>query len=54
VRPTDTTLLWLVTGGDEAAVERAAAAFDVESLRDAFAVTVGPSGVEALPLEASR
>jgi len=54
LRPTDTTLLWLVTGGDEAAVERAAAAFDVESLRDAFAVAVGPGGVEALPLEASR
>jgi hypothetical protein len=52
LRPTDKELLWVVTGGDDAAVERAAGALDAATLRDAFAVAVGPDGAEHLPLEA--
>lgn len=43
LRPTDLTLVWVVTGGNEKGVERAAAAFDEQALRDAFAV-VAPGG----------
>jgi hypothetical protein len=36
--------LWLVTGGDEAGVRRAAGALDRRALADAFAVAVTPGG----------
>lgn len=52
VRPTDAELLWIVTGLDEAGLDRAAEAFREPTLRDAFAVAAGPDGVEPLPLEA--
>ncbi len=42
--------VWLVTGGDEAGVERAAASLDRATLRDRFAVAALPDGPEALPL----
>jgi hypothetical protein len=51
LRPAQKELLWLVTGIDEAGVERAARALDRSSLRDAFAVAVGPGRPERLPLE---
>ena len=44
--------VWLVTGGDEAGVERAAASLDPSTLRDRFAVAALPDGPEALPLGA--
>lgn len=50
VRPTDIELLWIVTGVDHAGLERATRALRRGSLRDAFAVGVGPGGVERLPL----
>ncbi len=53
LRATDKELVWLVTGGDQEGVERAADAFDERSLRDAFAVAVTADGAQKLPLEAS-
>jgi hypothetical protein len=41
--------IWLITGDDEAGVERAAAALDPAKLRNAFAVAVTPAGVVKLP-----
>jgi len=53
LRPADKELLWLVTGGDQAGVDNAAAALDTRSLRDAFAVAVPPGGRPVkLPVEA--
>ena len=43
--------VWLVTGVDDAGVERAAGALDRAKLRDRYAVAALPSGVEALPLD---
>ena len=53
LRPAESEIVWLVTGGDEAGVENAAAAFNADSLRDAFAVAATPDGPEKLPLAAS-
>jgi len=50
LRPSDAELVWLVTGVNEAGVEKAAYALDRRSLRDAFAVAVGPRGAWKLPL----
>jgi len=50
LRPTDEELLWVVTGGDDEGLRRAAEAFDAATLRDAFAVAAGPDGAEHLPL----
>ncbi len=44
--------VWLVTGADEAGVERAAGALDRDTLRDRFAVAVLPEGPQALPIDA--
>lgn len=52
VRPTDKELLWVVTGGDDAGLRRAAEALEAATLRDAFAVAVGPGGPEHLPVGA--
>ncbi len=52
--PRDDELVWVVTGADEAAVDRAAAALDPSGLRDAFAVAVTASGPEKLPLEGGK
>jgi hypothetical protein len=52
LRPTDDELLWLVVGVDDAGLARAVDVFRARDLRDAFAVAVGPAGVERLPLEA--
>jgi Domain of unknown function (DUF4430) len=41
--------VWAVTGTDEAGVERAVAAFRQATLRNRFAVAVGPAGPLALP-----
>jgi hypothetical protein len=41
---------WLITGSDDAAVERAAAAIDPDKLRNRFAVAATPSGIVPLPL----
>jgi hypothetical protein len=46
--------VWLVTGADEAGVERAASALDRATLSDRFAVAALPSGPEALPLTEGR
>jgi Domain of unknown function (DUF4430) len=50
MRPTEEDLLWLITGVDQLGVERAAAALQRDSVRDAFAVAVTEEGVEKLPL----
>ncbi len=42
--------VWLVTGVDEAGVERAAAALEGQTLRDRYAVAALPDGALALPL----
>jgi hypothetical protein len=54
LRPTDSEHVWVLTGVDDAGLDRAAAALRARDLRDAFAVAAGPSGVEKLPLEAGR
>lgn len=54
LRRTDKELLWVVTGADGAGVERAAAALDRRSLRDAFAVALDAGGPVKLPLERTR
>ena len=51
LKPAEEEVLWLVTGIDDAGVKRAAGALDRASLRDAFAVAVGPGRPEKLPLE---
>lgn len=50
LRPVDKQILWLVTGVDQAGVDRAAGALNRRSLRDAFAVAVGPGNREKLPV----
>jgi hypothetical protein len=42
--------IWMVTGADEAGVDRAAASFNLATLRDRFAVAVTPKGTEPLPI----
>lgn len=54
MRPTEEDLMWLVTGVDDAGVERAAQALDSPGLRDAFGAAVTADGVEKLPLVPSR
>jgi hypothetical protein len=41
--------IWVVTGTDTVGMQRAAQAFDTATLKDRFAVAVGPSGALALP-----
>jgi hypothetical protein len=43
-------ITWLVTGTDDAGVERAATALDAAKLRNAFAVAVTPAGIVKLPV----
>ena len=43
--------VFVVTGADDAGVERAAAALDERSLRNRFAVAATPAGVRALPVK---
>ena len=50
LEPEEKQLFWLVTGVDHTGVERAARALNRRSLRDAFAVAVGPGAAEKLPL----
>jgi hypothetical protein len=50
IQPTEEDLVWLVTGIDNAGVDRAARALNSRDLRDAFAVAVTADGVEKLPL----
>ena len=50
LRPNDRELIWLVTGVDEAGVERAAAALRPRALRDAFAIATTADGIDKLPL----
>jgi hypothetical protein len=52
--PSEEEIVWVVTAPDRRGVERAAARLDERSLRHAFAVAVGPAGVERLPLEAGE
>ncbi len=54
LRPTDDELVWVVSGVDDAGVDRAVAALRAKSLRDAFAVAALPGGVEKLPLGDGR
>jgi hypothetical protein len=49
-KPQDSGPVWLVTGADDAAAERAAGALDTARLRDAFAVAATPAGLVRLPL----
>ena len=48
-RPSDTEILWVVTGGDQRGVDAAVEAFDADTLRDAFAVAATPDGPQAPP-----
>jgi hypothetical protein len=48
--PKDQNVVWFVTGVDDAGVERAAAALDPDTLRNAFAVAATPSGPVKLPV----
>jgi hypothetical protein len=48
-QPTGEGTVWLVTGSDDAGVERAAKALDPAKLRNAFAVAATPSGLVRLP-----
>jgi hypothetical protein len=48
---TEEEVVWLVTALDQRGLERAASALAEPTLRDAFAVAVGPEGPEPLPLE---
>jgi hypothetical protein len=50
MRPADEEILWLVTGSDEAGVDRAARSLRRDALRDAFAVAAEPDGPKKLPL----
>lgn len=50
VRPPGQRPVWVVTGLDSAGVERAAAALDERTLRNAYAVAVTPQGPLRLPL----
>jgi hypothetical protein len=50
LRPSDTELIWVVTGLDDAGVERAAKALNSRDLRDAFAVAAAPGKAEKLPV----
>ena len=50
--PGEDEVVWVVTGLDTAGLRAAAGALDRRSLRDAYAVSAGPGGVEKLPLEA--
>jgi hypothetical protein len=52
--PSESDILWLVTGVDRQGVDRAARALNAETLRDAFAVAITERGVENLPLPPSR
>jgi hypothetical protein len=46
----DQSVVWVVTGLDDAGVDAAAAAVDEQALRDAFAVAATPEGVVKLPV----
>jgi len=46
------SIVWLVTGVDNAGVERAAKALDPRELKDRFAVATTPAGTVALPVNA--
>jgi hypothetical protein len=50
-RPSDTEILWVITGGDQRGVDAAVEAFDASTLRDAFAVAATPEGPQRLPVE---
>jgi Domain of unknown function (DUF4430) len=52
--PAEDQIVWLVTGTDERGVDAAADALRERTLRDAYAVAAGPSGVERLPLPAGE
>ena len=52
-KPEDSGPIWIVTGSDDAATQRAADALDPARLRDAFAVAATPSGVVRLPVGGS-
>jgi len=50
LRPTEEDLLWVITGVDDAGVERAARALTSDELRNAFAAAVTSDGIEKLPI----
>jgi hypothetical protein len=52
--PQDQSVVWFVTGLDEAGVARAAAALDEDTLHYAFAVAATPSGPVKLPVGAGQ
>ena len=49
-RPAGDSIVWLVTGADQAGVDRAAAVLTPAALADAFAVAATPSGPQRLPV----
>ena len=51
-QPAAQSITWLITGVDDAGVERAAGALDPATLRNAFALAATPDGPVKLPLEA--
>jgi Domain of unknown function (DUF4430) len=49
--PSEDQVVWVITGVDDAGVERAASSLDSHTLRDAFAVAATPGGDKPLPVE---
>jgi hypothetical protein len=49
-KPAGAGPVWIVTGADDAAAQRAAVALDPAKLRDAFAVAATPSALVRLPV----
>jgi hypothetical protein len=49
-KPNAQAITWVVTGVDDAGVERAAQALDADKLRGAFAVAAEPDGLVRLPV----
>ena len=50
ISPREGELIWVVTGGDDSGLRRAAGSLSEEKLRDAFAVAAGPDDPEKLPV----
>ncbi len=54
LRPGPKEILWVVTGNDQAGLQRAAESLSERSLQDAFALAATPEGPRKLPLRGER
>lgn len=54
LRPGPKEILWVVTGNDQAGLQRAAKSLSERTLRDAFALAATPEGPVKLPLRGRR